>query len=176
MRKEEEDDDDNWKITMKSRRWCTYVHTRLSMCSSLSLPMSLFFVFQKTACAQAHHMCYRRAHPFFSSSSSSSSSSLPDMFYNHTNTTCRCMCTSKEDEQRERENERRKEIEYWMCIMMTKRRMLRFTSFFFLVTGYEKNEDVKKDVFFSLFFCLIYTCPSSSSLNTHSSQILGSFS
>jgi hypothetical protein len=37
-----------------------------------------------------------------------------------------------------RENERRKEIEYWMCIMKTKRRMLRLTSFFFRVTGYEK--------------------------------------
>ena len=32
--------------------------------------LSLFFFFRKTARIQAHHMCYRRAHPFFSSSSS----------------------------------------------------------------------------------------------------------
>jgi len=34
-------------------------------CALLSLSLCLSSSFLKTACAQAHHMCYRRTHPFF---------------------------------------------------------------------------------------------------------------
>ena len=81
-----------------------YIHVfglRLSpsTCSSLFLSLSSSsFVFQKSTCAQAHHMCDGRARI----SSFSSSSSLPDMLYNHSNIAFRCVCMAKEDEHVER--------------------------------------------------------------------------
>ncbi len=60
--------DDNWKITKRSK-WCyVCMYTRLwpsSFAFDLLFFLSLFFFFRKTARIQAHHMCYRRAHPFF---------------------------------------------------------------------------------------------------------------
>jgi hypothetical protein len=106
---------------------CVYVYTSLAFVFCLRsalLPPSLFlfFFFRKTACIQAHHMCYRRAHPF--------------LFFPVLCLTCSIItpilhidvCARRKKTNRERENERRKEIEYRMCIMK-KRRMLRLHRF-----------------------------------------------
>jgi hypothetical protein len=62
MRKE----DDNWKITKRSKRCYMYVYASSAFVFCLrSALLPLFFFFRKTARIQAHHMCYRRAHPFF---------------------------------------------------------------------------------------------------------------
>ncbi len=99
MRKE----DDDWKITTRSGRWCMYTHVfglRLSpsMCSSFSLCLSSSFL--KTACAQAHHMCYRRTHPFFFSLLCSTCSIIIDV----------CARRKKTNRERERGRERTKDV------------------------------------------------------------------
>ncbi len=61
-------EDDNWKITKRSKRCYVYEYSSLAFVFCLRsalLPLSLFSFFRKTACIQAHHMCYRRAHLFF---------------------------------------------------------------------------------------------------------------
>lgn len=143
-----EDHDGKWAMMYV----CT--HTSLAFvfrlrCACLSPSLSLFFVFQKTACAQAHHMCYRRAHPFFFFSLLCLTCSII------TNTACRCMCTSKEDEYREgeRENERRKD---WVVLnVYNEEEEKNVAPYVVFLSCYRirENEDVKKDVF-SFFFVL----------------------
>ncbi len=112
-------------------------------------PSRVFF--RKTACIQAHHMCYRRAHLFF-------------FFFPVLCLTCSiitpilhvdvCVRQKKTNRERERERtKRRKEIEYRMCIMK-KRRMFRLHRF--LVTGYEKKKRRCKKDFFLLPFAYLY--------------------
>jgi hypothetical protein len=150
------EEDDDWKITMRCGWWCIYVHTRLwpssfafNVLFFFSLSLSLLFVFEKPACAQAHHMCYKRAHPFFFSLLCLTCSIITPILHVD-------VCARRKKTNRERENERRKEIEYWMCIMKKKRRMLRLTSFFSFLLQDTRKRRCKKRCFFLFFLPYLY--------------------
>ncbi len=154
---------------------CT--HTSLAFvfrlqCALLSLSLSLFFVFEKLR-VHKRIICAKDARTsllLLLLLCLTCSIITPIL---HLDVCARRKKTNREEER----DERCKEIEYWMCMMKMKRRMLRLNVVSLSRYRIRENEDVKKDVFF-FFFCLIYTCPSSSNTHSyrHSSQIFGSFS
>ncbi len=147
-------DDDNWKITKRSKRCYVYEYTSLAFVfclrsALLLLSLSLLSFSKNCVHTSASYVLQTRAHPFF----------FFFFFFSILCLTCSIItpilhldvCVRRKKTNRERERtKRRKEIEYRMCIMKKKkRRMLRVHRF--LVIGYEKKRRCKKDFFF---FCL----------------------
>ncbi len=108
-------DDDNWKITKRSKRCYVYEYTSLAFVfclrsALLLLSLSLSSLFFEKLRAYKRIICVIDARASFLLLLLLLLYSLPDMFYNHTNITFRCMCASKEDEQRERERKDAKKL------------------------------------------------------------------